>query len=600
LSVLHFVSLMTRPSRFSKLLAHQPWLLGALMAVLLLSGCGGSTAPQQHTQSTYIPPLPAISGLPIAALQGKLVGLLPLDQTLQLTVGLQINRQGLAQALQQIYDPTSPNYGKYLSAQQIAEQFGASSETIQQVTNWFSQQGFQILSTSLLRNTLIVQATVLQIAKAFRIVLQQRALGGQTFFGPDQAPVLPNNIAPLITSITGLDNFAQLLHPPTRDQAVGNLLNQPHTAAPQAGTPPQVGDCTLYPFIGVTRDQLAQKYAFNTLYQKGIKGQGMKIGIVELGEPYSRQDVANYAACNGVNLQVRNIDVDGTLAAGSGEGEAALDLEMIAGLAPDAQLLDYQATQPDDKSFLDVINQIAADDQVQVVSISYGEGEDQTTPAYMAQYEQSLELLAVEGISVFISSGDCAAFVDGVYGQLQVSFPASAPWAIGVGGTSLDNGEHAWSDSTPDKSKCQNTWGTGGGVSQNKNFPRPPWQAGQGVQNKYSNGNRQVPDVAAAADNIAVYYQSLWVPVGGTSAAAPIWAAGTLLVDQALRQQGKNALGGVETIYQIANHPGKYQPFHDITQGSNLYYKAGAGWDYPTGWGSPNFPDIARILGGLS
>jgi len=507
---------------------------------------------------------------------------------------LQINRQALAQTLQEVYDPTSPNYGKYLSAQQITAQFGASSESIQHVTTWFSQQGFQILSTSPLGNSMIVQGTVLQIAKAFQVVLQQRALNGQTFFGPNQAPVLPSNIAPLITSITGLDDFAQWQHRPVSEQDVGNLLDQPQTTTPQAG------DCTLYNFIGVTRDQIAQKYSFNALYQKGIKGQGMKIGIVEVGEPYSHQDVANYAACNGVNLQVSNVDVDGKLPAGSGEGEAALDLEMIAGLAPGAQLLDYQSPQPDDKSFLDVINQIAADDQVQVVSISYGEGEDQTTPAYMAQYEETLELLAVEGVSVFISSGDCAAYVDGVYGQLAVSFPASAPWAIGVGGTSLDNGEHAWSDSSPDKSKCQNTWGTGGGVSQNKNFPRPPWQTGQGVQNKYSNGNRQVPDVSAVADNIAIYYQGLWVPVGGTSAAAPIWAAGALLVDQALHQQGKNAMGGVAAIYQIANHPGKYQPFHDITQGSNLYYKTGAGWDYPTGWGTPNFLDIARLLGGIS
>ena len=149
----------------------------------------------------------------------------------------------------------------------------------------------------------------------------------------------------------------------------------------------------------------------------------MKIGIVEVGEPYDRQDVANYAACNGVDLHVQNVDVDGKLPAGSGAGEAALDLEMISGLAPEAQLIDYQSPQPDDKSFLDVFNQIAIDDQVQVVSISYGEGEDQTTPAYMAQYEQTLELLAVEGVSVFISSGDCAAYVDGTYGQLASILP---------------------------------------------------------------------------------------------------------------------------------------------------------------------------------
>jgi kumamolisin len=596
----HALASIAQPSRFIKVVAQQLWPIGLLIVLLFVSGCGGAS-PSQPARTTYVPPLPSLSGLPIAALQGQLTGLLPLDQTLQLTVGLRTNRQALAQAAQDIYDPSSPRFGQYLSPQQVAEQFGATTETVQRVSSWFTQQGFQIVSTSPLRTSLIVQASVLQIAKAFQIVLQQRTLDGRSFFGPSQAPVLPAEIAPLITSITGLDNFARLKHPPHPNLAQVGQLSQLGGSPSRAGQTSHLGDCTLYSLLGLTRDQLAQAYAFDQLYKRDLRGQGMKIGIVELGEPYDRNDVANYAACNGVNLHVRNIDVDGRLPSGSGAGEAALDLELIAGLAPDAQLLDYQAPQPDDKSFLDVLNQIAADDQVQVVSISYGEGEDQTTPAFMAQFDETLSLLAVEGISVFISSGDCAAFTDGVYNQLQVSFPASAPWAIAVGGTSLGNGrERAWSASTVDKSQCQNQWGTGGGVSQNRSFPLPPWQTGSGLKNKYSNGNRQVPDVAAAADNIAIYYQGVWMPVGGTSAAAPIWAAGTLLVDQALHKQGKAFLGGVPTLYQIANHPGKFHPFHDITQGNNLYYQAGPGWDYPTGWGSPNFLDMARVLGGLS
>ncbi len=577
------------------------WLGGILVAMLLLSACSGSSSPSssQGTTTAYVPPLPAISGLPAAALQGQLTGALPLDQTLQLTIGLQVDRNALAQAALDIHSPTSSRYGRYLSPQQVAAQFGASQQTVQTVSNWFTSQGFQVVGLSPLRNTLTVQASVLQIAKAFQVVLQLRALDGQTFFGPSQAPVLPAQISSLVTSITGLDNFARFLHKPPQDQGrQGASLSGLSASQPAAGQRPQVGDCTLYGLFGLTRDQLAQAYGVNQLYKKGYKGQGMTVGVVELGEPYSSGDVGNYSACNGGQLHVRNVEVDGRSPTGSGAGEAALDLELISGLAPDAQLLDYIAPTPDDKSFLDVMNKVAADDQVQVLSISYGEGEDQTTPSYMAQFEQTLEVLAVEGISVFIASGDCAAYVDGVFGQLQVSFPASAPWATAVGGTILNNGkENAWSSSSPDKSQCQNTWGTGGGVSQNHGFPRPPWQVGTGVQNSFSNGNRQVPDVAAAADNIAIYYQGVWMPIGGTSAAAPIWAAGATLVDQVLKKEGKPLLGGVSTLYQIANHPGKLHPFHDVTQGNNIYYKAGTGWDYPTGWGTPNFPDIARLLG---
>ncbi len=590
---LYAAASMIRLSRFRKLLAHPPRLIGILIALLLLSGCGGSPSPQQQERPAYVPPIPSLSGLPLAALQGKLVGALPLDKTLQLDVGLRINREGLAQAAADIYDPASPRFGKYLTPQQIAEQFGASQEDIQRVSTWFTQQGFQVLSTSPLRTSLTVQASVLDIAKAFQIILQERSLNGRSFFGPNQAPTLPAEIAPLITSIIGLDDFARIT-------PAHHSIESLSSSAPQAGQTPQVGDCLLYSLVGLTRDQLAQAYGFDKLHQQGLRGQGMAVGIVEVGESYDRQDVANYAACNDVNLKVRNIDVDGKVPPGPGGGEAALDIEMLAGLAPEAQLIVYQAPEPDEKSFLDVLTQIAIDDQVQVVSISYGIGENQLTPTYMAQYDQVLQLLAVEGVSVFISSGDCGAFTNGVYGELMVSFPASAPWAISVGGTSLDGEEHAWSANNPDKSQCANTWGTGGGVSQIKTFPRPPWQTGDGIQNEHSNGNRQVPDVAAAAENIAVYHQGFWLPVGGTSAAAPIWAAGAALVNQALAQQEKARMGGVPTIYHIANHPGQFHPFRDIKIGNNLYYQTGAGWDYPTGWGVPNFLDIARLLGGIS
>lgn len=568
------------------------WMVGALIVLLMLSACGGASAPPQAQRS--VPSAPALAGLPLAALQGRLTGLVAPDTMLELNIGLPINSQGLAQAAQNIYNPSSPSYGHYLTPVQVARQFGASIAAIRKVSAWLTSQGFQIVSASPLHTNLVVRATAAHIASAFRVLLQTRSLNGQIFFGPSAAPALPSAIAPLVTSITGLTNFSHIMHTPTLKGLVG-ITEQP-----------TAGNCTLYGVLGgITRDTIARTYAYDQLYDKGFQGQGMKIGVIELGDPYNRDDIANYAACNGDQVHLRNIEVDSPLAAGTGSGEATLDLEMIAGLAPQAEILDYQTPQADNVGYLDALNKIAADDQVQVVSASYGAGEDQFDAAYMAEFNNTLEVLAVEGISVFISSGDCAAFTDGVYGQLAVSFPASAPWAIGVGGTNLQQGEEiAWSDPNPNKTDCQNTWGTGGGLSKNKGFVRPLWQAGMGVKNQYSTGTRQVPDVAAVADNISVYYTGAssplgWTLVGGTSAAAPMWAAGSILVDQALQKQGKSLLGGVPTLYQIANHPGTFQPFHDITQGNNLYYHAGPGWDYATGLGTPNFFDIARVLGAL-
>ncbi len=377
--------------------------------------------------------------------------------------------------------------------------------------------------------------------------------------------------------------------------------------------------------MSLTRDRLAAVYQASTLYTEGFQGQGMTIGVAEFDKPYDPQDIANYATCAGVGApHIQNIQVDGPTAAGSGEGEAALDLELITGLAPQAQILDYQAgTNNGNISFaqalLDLFTRVAMDHRVQVLSVSYGTGEGSFSQSEQDAVNRELRTLAAEGISVFISSGDCGAFSQRVPNIAMVSFPASAPYAIAVGGTHLQvtnantrSSEDVWGDNDG-AAFCQNEWGSGGGVSQNPDFKRPSWQVGSGTTNHFDglsnlvftsnltpveapNSLRQVPDLAAAAyPNIAIYYQGAWYAFGGTSAAAPIWAAGALLVDQGLKSHGQSPLGGVPTFYTLANHSGKFQPYTNITQGNNLFYPATRGWDYATGWGSPNLSAILQL-----
>jgi kumamolisin len=301
-----------------------------------------------------------------------------------------------------------------------------------------------------------------------------------------------------------------------------------------------------------------------------------------------------------------------------------MDLELIAGIAPQVTILDYQTdgNTAFAQDLVDVFNRVASDHKVTVLSVSYGAYESSFSDAEMAAVNNSLRVLAAEGISVFISSGDCGAFTQRIPNVAQVAFPASATYAIAVGGTHLQvnasnarTSETTWGpgDNLP---LCANDWGSGGGVSQNPDFRRPVWQVGPGTTTHFDgaaehvtispldfattvvapDGLRQVPDVAAAAyPNISVYYQGAWTASGGTSAAAPIWAAGTLLVDQALHTQGHTTIGGVPEFYSMANHPAGHHPYNDITSGDNMFYSATQGWDYTTGWGSPNFNDIYQV-----
>ncbi len=604
------------------------WPLHALLGVTLLgvfvAGCTfpGSSSPASTSNSTS----PTRAGVTSTPTSHKISSKpntgtvsggqpLPTNEIKPLTFNLVYNDAAMERDVAQIYTPGSPTYRQYLTPDQIVQRYTLSDAQLQTVQDWLTQHGFTIESIDPLRMGIKVQATVGTIEHALNVQLQQYTISlfgsSYTFFVQQNDPVITGPVAAYIQSVVGLDNFAFPAFKP------------PFSIAQQVAA--QAASCASYGAKQtLTRNNLASAYQLSTLYAHGFQGQGMTVGVAEFGEPFDPKDIAAYDACVGAGTpNIQTIDVDGHVAAGHGQGEAALDLELISGLAPKAQILDYQASLSNTsfaQALLDVFNKVAADHKVQVLSVSYGTGESSFSASEQDAVNRSLRNLAAEGISVFISSGDCAAFGNRIVHIAMVSFPASAPYAIAVGGTHLQvnsqgarRSEDAWgqADASP---VCANEWGSGGGVSQNTDFRLPSWQVGTGTTNHYDgssalvltdnlqpvvapNGLRQVPDVAAAAyPNISIYFQGAWIPTGGTSAAAPIWAAGALLVDQALMQHNKALLGGVPAFYSLANHPGSQHPYTDITSGNNLFYPATKGWDYATGWGSPNFNDILQLL----
>jgi kumamolisin len=235
------------------------------------------------------------------------------------------------------------------------------------------------------------------------------------------------------------------------------------------------------------------------------------------------------------------------------------------------------------------------------VSISLGQAETEMSQNDMQAIDSSLQQLTkVEHMTVFIASGDCGAFTTRQYGDLSVAYPASDPNAVAVGGTILQVNanrgrvnEIVWSDGSK-RSKCTNQWGSGGGNSVV--FPRPGWQDGSGVNNQYADNHRQVPDVAAAAYSLAVYFQGQWGSVGGTSAASPIWATAMALINQELMQKKQTFVYSPQIFYQVAQHSSGANPYFDVTKGNNLYYSATPGWDYATGLGTPNLPTFYTVV----
>ena len=148
--------------------------------------------------------------------------------------------------------------------------------------------------------------------------------------------------------------------------------------------------------------------------------------------------------------------------------------------------------------------------------------------------------------------------------------------------------------------------GSSGGISTN--FAIPSYQSG--VANSSNHGSttmRNMPDVSIIADIqiYLVFNNGQTTAVGGTSAAAPLWAGFTALANQQAVANGHATAGFINpTVYSIGKGSGYTTDFHDITSGNNYnssspnLFPAASGYDLVTGWGSPTGQAMINALSG--
>jgi kumamolisin len=569
-------------------------LFGALIALTLLSGCSSSG----HTDNKPAPPAttgtgaftPLDLGLPQQALKAPVTGRVPGDKTLHVGVTLKISDS----AWKQFGHGKSPAQ----SAGDIGKKLGISDATVARIQAYLASSHIQAkpsrTNTSL---TFDVKAGV--AGRLLQTSFVTHKLKGRSFFTPDPAhmPKIPAQIAPYVLAVTGLESYT--IAPKPR-------LTVPHVL------PTRAGDCIRrFPPRIATPQKVASAYGYDRMWAQGWHGENMTVNLVEM-DGYDQRDVANYLACTGSHLSLSKVSLG--LTSPPQAGEATLDIQMLAGLAPSARVVDYEEDPALLNSgngadtwtaFNNALQRVIDDNSTRphpgsVVSISLGGPEAFMSQATMRAIDQSIRVLTqAEQMTVFVASGDCGAYADRIYGPLDVSFPASSQWSVAVGGTRMafaPNGartqETVWSERSGLFSTCKNQWGSGGGLS--KVYPRPWYQ--QGVANQFSNGARQVPDVSAAAIDLPVYFQGRWVAFGGTSAATPIWAAGMTLVNQGLMTRKRYFTYGPDTFYHAATAGGATPPYSDVISGDNLHYPAARGYDLSTGLGTPNAPNLFNVL----
>lgn len=500
-----------------------------------------------------------------------------------LSISIPLQNQGVLRALlANLYDPASPFYHKFLTSSQFVSQFAPGSKTVSEVSDYLTASGLTVTSVSPSQQFINFKGTVGSIQNAFHVQLHSFSLNGNTYYGPVSDPSVATTLAGMIQNVSGLDNFS-VYKTHSHVQATGN---------------------------GYTPQDLQKAYNIAPLASQNLDGSGQSIAFLELDD-YQDSDIAAYQQEYNLpqNTNITRMPVDGGATIGQGAAEVTLDLEIALAAAPKANLLVYEGPNTG-QGINDVYAQIVNDNKAKTVSVSWGLCESQVGSAELQTMDQIFQQGAAEGMSFFAASGDSGAYDCGT-SSLAVDSPADDPWVTGVGGTSLTlNGsgsygsETAWS-CTSANCQSQAPQGAGGGGGISSIFPVPAFQQGLTPARAGSgNSGRYVPDVGADADpqtGYAIYCTAQSancqgdMVVGGTSAAAPLWAGIDALLNQSLTGQKTGSFGNMNAaLYSVA----KSQPnaFHDVKSGDNLHYQATAGYDLATGWGSP---DANQLVQGL-
>lgn len=545
----------------------------------------------------------------------KLVGPTDPNEILDVTIVLRRRPDGPNLPDHDYFLSAPPAQRQRMSAEEFAAKFGASQDDIDRVVAFAQSHGLAVVETSAARRTVVVRGTVAQMSAAFGVRLDQyehEVLQGrdrrpqtETYRGRDGVVSVPSSLDGIVVGAFGLDN-----------RRVGQT---------NGAEPPNTHPLWIPPV--------------STLYNYPTNSAaGQTIGIFSLSG-YASSDIAGYytnlnaqfPSAGYVTPSISDVLINGATNPGYDPyGETTQDIDIASSFAPGCAISVY-ITTGDQAGWVQAISRVAhpnpGDAAPSVLSSSWyiadgddpaGLAADGVTLAFVNAVSAAFQDAAIQGVTVCIASGDRGTDSGVGDGECHVQYPASDPWVLSVGGTTIGNvsgssfDEYVWND--PNADPYHGNWGTtGGGVSAL--FALPAYQSGAGVPvslNPPHNPGRGVPDVAGNANLVSGYWgivlggqTAAWpqsgsapFPGNGTSASAPQWAGLIAVINAAL---GFN-VGFVNPVFYALGS----SYFRDIVPGAGPAnnansgspgYPAGPGWDACTGWGSPNG---IKLLNGLA
>jgi len=528
------------------------------------------------------------------------------------------------QQIKQMHTPGSPNYHHWLTPAQTGAQFGPADSDLEQVSGWLSSAGFQVNRVSAAKRFVEFSGTVGQVNSAFHTQIHEYLVNGEVHHANSTEVRIPEALSSAIAALSPLNDFRP--HPEFVSSGKGSYDGASRKFVPQYTLPSSYSPL-LY---GVSPADFATQYDLAPLYSASVNGSGVTIGIID--ESNVDLTLTNaYRSVFGLKSNPVQVVLDGGDPGilSSSSAESYLDVEIAGAVAPSATVNLYisGASPYQDPLALAAIRAVE-DNQADVLSISWGAGEQELGSSGNQFWNAIWEQAAAQGQTVMVSSGDTGQLPDtnylfqGLFTAPAVNGIASTPWNIAVGGTDFYYSDYAsgapsassyWNTSNDPTTRgslkarlSEQVWNDvygldaianglqrneiyagGGGASGciainssyvcSGGYSKPAWQSGPGVP---ADGVRDIPDVSLFASNGANFsgyvicdYPGYCSPdssgnfdvdVIGGTSASAPAMAGIMAL--AVQKYGRQGQAAT-VLYPLAQQ--KPAAFHDITLGGN-------------------------------
>ncbi len=530
--------------------------------------------------------------------------------------------------LEDLQNPNSPSYHKWLTPEQYADRFGLSTSDMNKVTTWLQSQGFTVNRTARGRTQVWFSGTVSQIETVFRTEIHHFMVKGESHFANSVEPSVPSGLGEVVLGVHGLSNF----RPKPRARRVAREMLRPNFTT-------SGGTHFLAP------DDWGTIYNVKSI-PAPADGAGQTIAVAGQSDVLNA-DLDAFRAAGGLparttsNFQRVLVPNSGTSVvvctpSNCDQDEASIDVEWTQAIARGATIKYVYVGNSSSTNVFDSFQYAIDQNVAAVISMSYGNCEQNLPSSFLTAVQQMTQQAAMHGQTIAAASGDFGvADCDDLpalpaQGGLSVDIPGASPYVTSVGGASfngdLANASNFWNagnnaGSGSAKSYIgETTWNntialnqlSAGGGGASLLFSKPSWQTGTGVP---SDGARDVPDIALAADPQHDGYlfcvtdlQGNSCPgntfttngvAGGTSFGAPTFAG----IVAILNQKSGPRQGNINpALYALS--AANVGAFHDITTGNNIVpcdpatidcptsgtaqygFSAGPGYDLVTGLGS--------------